>query len=349
MANKLKNLVLHIGNSKTGTSSIQKCLADNSHELSASGVLYPNAGRQGDAHHPVASLMSRGSPSWVSDLSVEKYLRDIKNELADGRHHTVILSSEIFWQAHDYRLIQAAFGAPRITVVAFVRRQDLWAESIYRHQLKTSLNVESPIEWIERRPHAFNYSIALGRWAFQLDNVSMRVIDFDLACRQGLMHSFAQSVSLASLLGDALALEKVNVSLADEALQLLREYRIFYQRNDAFDEQVSVCKILENYTKSLAGQIARNKYIGHHERAKIAVYSRSGNEWLQKVTKGRIKFDIPLAENDELAGVSPSGDARIQLERFLQRCELSSDNAKEKHLCAKLLEVIAQNEQLGII
>ena len=53
----MKNVFIHIGLGKTGTSSIQKLLIENCELLSTQGILVPKTGmKYGKAHHDLAVL-----------------------------------------------------------------------------------------------------------------------------------------------------------------------------------------------------------------------------------------------------------------------------------------------------
>src|SRR5204862_1632178 len=49
-----RELLLHVGTHKTGTTSLQVTLADLSADLAARGILYPETGRVGAGHHNIA-------------------------------------------------------------------------------------------------------------------------------------------------------------------------------------------------------------------------------------------------------------------------------------------------------
>lgn len=343
MAIKIQNLVLHIGNSKTGTSAIQRWLAENAAYLSRAGVLYPQAGRQGDAHHPVAALMRKQvNPSWVPSLSIETLVQQLERELSGGDYETVILSSEVFWQAHDFSIISALFGRPCIKVIALVRRQDQWAESMYRHQLKNGRDVGSSRAWADRRRHTFDYSYVLGRWAFQLDNISMRVMDFDKACADGLIESFAQLVGLPEHIGNTLPAAKVNVSLVDEAMGLFHTYKSCYPKNKHSADWAYARKILEDYSVKFASEMSVKKAFSLQELTQIAAYSENGNAWLRQVTKGQIKLRLPLEVARKEHARADNRESGTQLNRFLQRYMASDASPKEKEICANLIALLAQ-------
>ncbi|MBC7986604.1 MAG: hypothetical protein H7X93_08030 [Sphingomonadaceae bacterium] len=96
MANK--QLILHIGRPKTGTSSIQHFLARNADALGAEGAIYPRAGRAlpGERGLPVAhhSLAAACAGKLDDKAAFAEMKRVFTTEIAG--HDTVVISSESF-------------------------------------------------------------------------------------------------------------------------------------------------------------------------------------------------------------------------------------------------------------
>jgi len=89
---KLK-LIIHAGTPKTGTTSLQTCLAKKQHKLRKKGILYP---------HNLDKLQNTTAPKhqWFEKNLVtthtENFLENFKNIIAQVKEdtHTIILSSE---------------------------------------------------------------------------------------------------------------------------------------------------------------------------------------------------------------------------------------------------------------
>jgi hypothetical protein len=96
----MATVYLHIGAPKTATSTLQRALSENHHELLKRGVLYPRELRSGDAHHLL-----------VCDL-IDKYQR---NRMPDvwygsqprGRAWALLLEEKGLWERLDMRVREA--------------------------------------------------------------------------------------------------------------------------------------------------------------------------------------------------------------------------------------------------
>ena len=115
-----KQLILHVGSNKTGSSSIQSFLSLSYLGLVSAGVLYPMTARDalfGTAHHPLQSHLSRNDSA-----SLCKAINQIHDEMEAYSCEVCILSSESFWPGQDGvdlgPLIQSFDD---VVIVAYVR------------------------------------------------------------------------------------------------------------------------------------------------------------------------------------------------------------------------------------
>jgi glycosyltransferase involved in cell wall biosynthesis len=122
-------ILLHIGTHKTGTTSIQRSLQAQAARLRQQGVWYPPAG---DAQH------------WrlAYDLRAGNR-RPLLAALAEARQQgcdTLLLSSEAFLEQAPFGLArELAFlrqEADEVNIILYLRRQDLYWESLYREAVK---------------------------------------------------------------------------------------------------------------------------------------------------------------------------------------------------------------------
>lgn len=177
------DLVLHIGQSKTGTSSIQRCLSAHRDALRREGVLYPRS--PGAANHallpaslvPVARLADFHSNVWeglAPEARLERFRREFAAELdAMGPEiRRVIISAE---QCSGLLTDVAAIArlrdllAPRfsaIRVVIYLRRQDQHFASGYTQGLRVgAIRPPALPEGGPERLPGYDYAALLDRWA----------------------------------------------------------------------------------------------------------------------------------------------------------------------------------------
>ena len=176
---KRGTLWLHIGMDKTGTSAIQKFLQLNRRTLyDKSGVWYPRSGQWRDhSHHSFAfSILEMGgyTPTSLPDLMTAA-IRE-QEEASD-----FLLSSECLFTAPSSEnfeqfaaLIESLFSDIRIIV--YLRRQDKWVESKYKHLIISGKNIS--LEKLTK-PAFCDYRPGIDLWAdrFGASNIRVRAYE----------------------------------------------------------------------------------------------------------------------------------------------------------------------------
>lgn len=138
-------VVLHIGQAKTGTSSIQRFLHHNKKNLETLGYYYHTYDEQIETA-PQGSILSKKGfdfynhsdqllKLFTQPQQVKEYIEKLIQRAVDKKLHTVIISSEllfdgVFPQSHIQALVQM-INCP-ITAVVFLKRPDLYIESMWQ-------------------------------------------------------------------------------------------------------------------------------------------------------------------------------------------------------------------------
>lgn len=196
MTNKPECL-LHIGHSKTGSTSIQNAFAAHRESLAVRGVCYPKSpGWSNHALIPSAAaplpLRERGiHPAFWAGLPpgdrIERFLTEFPSEMATlpDSVRTVVMSSEqCIYILPDIASIErlASFLEPhfsRIRIVVYLRRQDTHFASAYTQKLRDGVvdMPRLPSEGAERAE--YDYAALLWRWAkvFGVEAVVPRLFD----------------------------------------------------------------------------------------------------------------------------------------------------------------------------
>lgn len=195
-----KRLILHVGQAKTGTSTIQDFLAHNRKQLwREMEVLYPRAGRQGAAHHRTAALfLPADNAAWIRREDSDSLRAQLDAECAEASTDVVVVSSEALFNARSIAAVRDFFVGFDVEVVIILRRQDRWLDSLYQHQLKVGETSLGPMEWLTARQPALNYATRVGRWADVFGDDKVRIGVFEPASLAGgLMAFFFRTAGLA--------------------------------------------------------------------------------------------------------------------------------------------------------
>ncbi len=170
-----RRLYLHIGMNKAGSSAIQRTLSAREKTLRAAGLLYPRTGRSASqAHHLFSHVLgfSQGKPPSVRSRSQLENLGPKLLAEADRRGcNTAIVSSEVFTNRGDIRLVREFFAGWDVRVVVYLRRHDHWWASCYSQGVRMTSNPPWPlgfdgyIAWQRARRHKGDYRKLLDDWA----------------------------------------------------------------------------------------------------------------------------------------------------------------------------------------
>jgi hypothetical protein len=137
----MKNLIVHIGPYKTGSTAIQQVLAASRRSLESAGILYPTSRNTKplEAHHSLARFMRTGPGPGISVVyGPDELAATLRSTRADH----VVLSSENFANTSLAATNVAALAALAhvsgfsVTAVAFIRPQAEMMNSWYVQAVK---------------------------------------------------------------------------------------------------------------------------------------------------------------------------------------------------------------------
>ena len=168
----MSELILHIGLSKTGTTSLQKFLFDNRHALKAHGVDFPIFSNQpwrgpiangnyifnhclslakGEA--PYSNVHDASTNAQLLDESLSGATRTLLSEELIPSGPAVLLdggySPDCYWHLLADELCKG--GLADLTIIAYLRRQDDWIASRWKQSARSGL-VNLPLERYWRKP-----------------------------------------------------------------------------------------------------------------------------------------------------------------------------------------------------
>jgi len=185
----MRKLLLHVGMEKTGTSSLQAFLFENSQRLGDLGIWYPTDPTapyvEGHAHFPIVSNFISCEADFVSpdkQITREAALMELLTEVKNRTEQTTVLSAEHFSsrltdvkKLHEFReQIKQSFDV--ITVIIYLRDQVSLAPSSYSTQIYCGRRSEFSIDEVVPENDFFNVLSILDRWAsvFGVSNILAR-------------------------------------------------------------------------------------------------------------------------------------------------------------------------------
>ena len=188
-----KKLVLHIGTHKTGTSTIQALLGDNRKLLLESGILYPSTDRGPNPklqkHTSLFLSVCQGAGKFSQEYSL------IMREFDQSNCSVMVLSAEGFsspqFKQRNFHLLKKFSEYFDIKVVCFVRRQDYFMESLWNQNCKNGQQLSHIVDFLKNGKNS-QRQLYLNSLNFYSEFCDVRVINFDLAVKDGLEKTFAE-------------------------------------------------------------------------------------------------------------------------------------------------------------
>lgn len=198
-----KDIFIHIGTHKTGTTSIQQALANNYELLLQKGILYPSTEREPWPNLPkhtsiYASIRSKNKDNFLNEIDT------LKKEIEDSNCNIIILSEEGLSEPNIdiinfFRFFINDFN---LHVICYFRRQDYFVESLYNQFVRERVRSETrDIISFMYSPDIINrldyYSI-LENWRSITENIYAYNFD-DEILTNGLLSSFFNHFNIENL------------------------------------------------------------------------------------------------------------------------------------------------------
>ncbi len=190
----MRQIWLHIGSPKTGTTSLQGFLNDNAARLRAEGRMnFVESARTHIAHNPLASAARMGTAGQLFD--------QICREADTMPDCPQIVSSEMLFNSFTARKLAATVPEDmksRTKVIAYIRRQDNYLEALYKQLLKNSRIEPDRQAFLADARRRVRYLDTLSTYAdiFGRENVVVRPFSDDTLIAGDVVHDFANQIGL---------------------------------------------------------------------------------------------------------------------------------------------------------
>ncbi|MFO7908303.1 MAG: hypothetical protein R6U98_37040 [Pirellulaceae bacterium] len=197
----MNRIVLHIGSTKTGTSSLQQFLTRYAKPLLDQRIVYPSAGRRASgqiAHHNLCYEKHEGHITTGAFKPQVGVWKEALEEIDAVPEAIGVISSEAFinCRPHHIARFQDELHGRDVTVVAYVRRQDLWMQSAWNQQARfgrCSLDFRDFLATTKARGRG-DYFRQLSAWAESFGSDHLIVQNFDTLPATGIVHDFCARI-----------------------------------------------------------------------------------------------------------------------------------------------------------
>ncbi|WP_226662002.1 glycosyltransferase [Microbulbifer aggregans] len=318
-------VVVHIGATKTGSTYIQHFFEKNRPALLRAGVWFPEVGLFWQPTRPHKQAGHAG----FADAAVKSLpgLRDyIEAGLAlmEGRVHTIVLSSEAFFLNQRAHCIAEYFSGYSVEMVAYLRRQDEWANAQYCEFVAGGAvgRVDIPFgEWLERpiTQRRLDYRVPLSEWSdiIGVENVKVRIFEKAQLHDSGLLADFAETCRLPILLDlpEPEADDRNSARLSAAHVELVRVFnsRPFRDNEAYFNFIEEVTRGLQEWRAEQGLPMPKPWVISNEVASKIMRDAEAVNREVAKTYLGRERETLfaPTVSTQEGTTIYPEEIALV--------------------------------------
>lgn len=189
-----KEIIIHLGMSKTGTTTIQKYLSKHYDSLLSAGCLYPKSGRKsGECHHAIAK--------YYKENKFEEELNALLAEIESSKCSKVVISSELFERMGDeqWRQLKSTFFPHTVKAVIYLRAQHEAIVSMYNELVKKHVCSENFVEYLNSSPRMalLDYKELIEQIESHVGSENLTVLSFN-ADNNDVLDNFCHAIGLAN-------------------------------------------------------------------------------------------------------------------------------------------------------
>lgn len=293
----LKQILLHIGSEKTGTTAIQSYLAQNRGLLQQQQILYPSS--VGNTNHfdictyalnadKITPIRRRNN--LLTKQQIKAFRKDVskklRKEINSARCDTLVLSNEQL--SSNISSIEEALRvksllnefSDNVKVIVYIRRQDQMAASAYSTEIKAGATHKFEGKGININSTKYNFKNLLTLWSDAFSRENMIVNTFPNSDFNGdVVQSFC---SLAKINTQSFTNQvNKNESLGLFGLEALRKINKFLPKYG--DSNAELRGNLQNIIVEAANSIDKRKLkIDPEISTNILNHFTESNEWVRR-------------------------------------------------------------------
>lgn len=317
--NRGKTVWLHIGTWKTGTTSIQRFLRNNSEWLEANDFHLPI--QDALLNSPAAKNLCNHRPVISKDPEV---LKALKQAVMNCAQKHMILTSEnmVYANREALQYLRVALAGCDVKIVIYLRRQDQYTQSLYgqhiRGGVKTTLSFE---EHLKLHDAKYRYDEMLKPFVeiFGADSITVRPYEKSQFKNNDLIDDFTSTIGLPDMGEDSVKLvPPTNFPYSIPALEFIRRCNKSETNNRAL-----LVKLLGEYSQQQGdmGIYHTHNWISGVRQMEIINDFAANNENVARQFLGREDgqlFYDSLPQKDELGYQdSDTADDILEISTYL--------------------------------
>jgi hypothetical protein len=239
----MKRLIIHIGDYKAGSTSIQNFLFANQTALIEQGIGYPGDHQklyfQDRQHVPLAAALTGKNLAWLHDHKRPQepaaVVDQFKSDAAACGTETILISSESFFgictDPHQIKRILKPLSDYTVQVIVYLRRHDEELMSGFQQQCKRgrSRQIRPNDLFHNRRPGYYRKRLDAWVQAIGQHNVTVRPFESEQWTNHDLCADLLATLKISETAA-FIAQPPANASVALEKMQALRLFNKWIKR-----------------------------------------------------------------------------------------------------------------------
>lgn len=336
-----RTLFLHVGLQKTGTTTIQTCLTENRLLLAENGFVYPDPssvriGLDGRSHGHLSLSLTGYWRETPYQLSKEEAWGELRNLYFESEGHLLISHEGLSTPQIIPHLpfIGQMLRGIDVKVIIYLRRQDVFAQSVYKERLKANgkNDFQTSFEKGDYRQLLDFYSIvrAWGKCVGKA-NIIIRLFEKAQLFKGDALEDFLSITSIDKIPGLQRPSEYSNPTMSRTVLEISRALNSL----DIMGADVTALKLWLNdvLMQGQAKTTTENSLISPENQLDILNEFMRGNEAIARQylgrADGRLFYDAPPKPGENwmpYVGIPPEDVARILAALFDKYSILNSSN-----------------------
>ncbi len=326
-----KTLFLHIGAQKTGTTSIQMFLSQNQAALRQHGFVYPDPGKvriglddHNHGHLPLSLVGYWRDPGY--QLSRKEAWGDLRSLYFESEGH-LLISTELLFTPQivpHLRFIKRMLRGIDVKVIVYLRRQDIFVQSVYKQRLKSDERRGFKQAW-ERGDyrHLLDFHSILDRWQryIGIENIIVRPYERGQLAKGDVLEDFLHIVGADGIEGLRKPSRHKNSTMNRNVLEISRALNnMGIHGAEVYSFKLWLNEIL---AEGEPRNFVDHSVISPQKRLAILQNYKSGNEKLARNFLGRpdgqlFYEELPGIDEDwkPYSGVPPEDVARMLAAMF---------------------------------